>query len=248
MCFFTLTLPSGQVHPTSVLNSECLNQFITEIREVFKMENYVWRLEFQKNGNAHWHFATDTFIDYYSLQEIWNRIISKLGYVQAYRDKMSAMSLQQYVSEYSKDGRNDFKALSQRYFKGKNSGWAQPPSVDVVSCTSGKSIAMYISKYFGKKDKSGCDRNALDTEENSFAIRLWFCSRSLSKLEKITDYVDNCKLCFKTLFTAVVNAKRIACKYVDIVYYNYSECSAYVKGVLSQLFRSYAVQQGYSSA
>ena len=48
--FMTLTLPAKQMHPTAVITKNAFNQFLTEIRELYKMENYVWRIEFQKTG------------------------------------------------------------------------------------------------------------------------------------------------------------------------------------------------------
>ena len=91
--FLTLTLPSEQKHNTAEITEKCFNQFLVEIRNRTKMENYVWRLEFQKNGNVHYHIVTDTFIDYHFAQKIWNRIINKLGYVDAYQEKFSKMSV-----------------------------------------------------------------------------------------------------------------------------------------------------------
>jgi hypothetical protein len=248
MAFITLTLPSSQQHPTAQITSECLNQWLIEMKRDFNLTNYVWRLEFQANSNVHYHIATDTFLDFERVREVWNRCIAKLGYVQRYREKMSKMSFQDYFNAYSDGKPENFAKLKDRYFAGKTSDWFNPPSVDVKSCTSGKSIAQYIAKYFNKKEKSGCQKNELDNEENSFSLRLWYCSRSLSKLESIKEYLECAPIPFKLLISSVVNAKLIVCKYVEMVYFDIKNCSAYVKSVLYPLFRNYANSVGYSSA
>ena len=135
MNFMTLTLPSKQVHPTAVITKEAFNQFLTEVRERFKMDNYVWRIEFQKNGNVHYHIVTDTFCEFAIIQKIWNRCLSKLGYIAAYHKKHAFMSLNDYVSEYSCNGKTPFDVLKKRYLRGKQLNWSAPNSVDVkVRC------------------------------------------------------------------------------------------------------------------
>lgn len=69
------------------------------------MKNYVWRMEFQANGNVHYHIATDTYIDYFFIQKQWNAILEKLGYVSRYAQKMSGISLSEYQSRYSNNGK-----------------------------------------------------------------------------------------------------------------------------------------------
>ena len=63
--FLTFTLPSTQIEPTKEVTSKYFNQLLTELRDRSKLTNYVWRLEFQKNGNVHYHLVTDTYLDYF---------------------------------------------------------------------------------------------------------------------------------------------------------------------------------------
>src|SRR5659263_626981 len=104
MNFITLTIPSIQRHETAIITKECLNQFLTECKHNFNLQNYVWRLEFQKNGNAHYHIATDTFISYEDAKLIWNRCLNKLGYIDDYQEKFSGMSFEKYREMYSENG------------------------------------------------------------------------------------------------------------------------------------------------
>lgn len=77
----TLTLSSQQVHSDQTIKSKCLNQLLIELKQFYNVKNYVWKSEYQKNGNIHFHILTDKFIPWSELQNRWNRIQNKLGYV-----------------------------------------------------------------------------------------------------------------------------------------------------------------------
>lgn len=243
--FLTLTLPSTQIHNTQTITNECFNQFLTEIRERTKMVNYVWRLEFQKNGNLHYHIVTDTYIDYFFAQKIWNRIINKLGYVDRFTNIFKDLSLSQYNARTNANGQTNFDVIAKRYAKGKAEKWTNPPSIDVKVCTSNKMIAYYISKYFGKKSANNPICNSLDNEENSFSIRLWFCSRSLSKLDSISDYEEHAPINFYEFLKGTNKVTEIIFDYARCLYFELSEMSNYIKSVLYPIFNNYARDTGY---
>jgi len=69
--FVTLTLPSKQMHSHQEIKSQCLNRFLTEMRRKFGVQNYVWKLELQKNGNAHFHLTFDKFVHYRAIRYYW---------------------------------------------------------------------------------------------------------------------------------------------------------------------------------
>jgi len=246
--FLTLTLPSKQIHPTTQITQDCFNQFLTEIRQRVKMENYVWRLEFQANGNVHYHIVTDSYIDYFFCLKVWNRIINKLGYVDAFAKKMKSLSIYEYWETYGNAKPENWDDCQRKYLKGRATGWEQPPSVDVKVCTSSKAIGLYISKYFSKKEKSGCVKNDLDNEENSFALRLWFCSRSLSKLKAVTEFCEAVEFRPDLLIKAVAGVRVFVHQYATCYYFELSKMANYVKELLFPYLRTYANQLGYSSA
>jgi len=246
--FLTLTLPSKQIHPTTQITADCFNQFLTEIRQRTKMENYVWRLEFQANGNVHYHIVTDTYIDYFLCQKIWNRIINKLGYVDAFASKMKSLTMVEYWEVYGKSLPENWADCQRKYLQGRALGWQNPPSVDVKVCTSAKSIGLYISKYFSKKEKSGCIKNDLDNEENSFSLRLWFCSRSLSKLKAVTEFCEAIDFRPDLLIKAVAGVRVFVHQYATCYYFELSKMTNYVKELLFPYLRNYANELGYSSA
>lgn len=84
--FITLTLASKQLHSDNVIKTKLLNQFLTELRTRYKVENYVWCAEPQKNGNIHFHITANKYVPWWELKETWNRIQDKLGYVQRFFD------------------------------------------------------------------------------------------------------------------------------------------------------------------
>lgn len=243
--FMTLTLPAKQMHPTAEITKNAFNQFLTEIRVLYQMENYVWRIEFQKNGNVHYHLVTDTFTEFYQVQKIWNRCLSKMGYVQEYHKKHALMSLNDYVKEYSNNGETPFDVLKKRYFTGKSLNWSSPNSVDVKSVTSGKKIAFYISKYFGKKQDDRNQCNELDNKENSTGIRLWFCSRSLSKLSKISGFIEPFKFDLLSIVTAVKDTLEVIHHYCTSYFYSFSTLLPEGKEIIHKLLYNYARGQGF---
>lgn len=86
----TLTLSSKQVHSDQTIKSKCLNQLLIELKEHYRVHNYVWKSEYQSNGNVHFHILTDKFIPWNELQNRWNRIQNKLGYVDRFLNNRSA--------------------------------------------------------------------------------------------------------------------------------------------------------------
>lgn len=125
LTFATLTLPVPQFHSDLIIKNQCLNQLLIELAKYYSVNNYLWKAEPQANGNIHFHMALDKFIPYKELQDIWNRIINKLGYVDAFEKihghsnppttdissikkvgKISAYFSEEFIKEKSKDYMN----------------------------------------------------------------------------------------------------------------------------------------------
>jgi hypothetical protein len=240
--FITLTLPSKQNHPTSQITKDCFERFLNEMRTRCKMANYVWRLEFQNNGNVHYHLVTDTYIDYSLVLKVWNRIINYLGYVDAYCEKMSKLKFHEYVSLFPNV---DFEVLNKRYIKGRANKWKCPNSVDVKNANSQKNISMYISKYFSKKKTNAVKCNELDNQENSFGLRLWFSSRSLSKMDTIHQFVGNVTIPLEKVIETCKNVLKVVHDYCTVYYFDFNELSTYYKKLVGTIFTKYQQSKGY---
>lgn len=249
-CFLTLTLPSEQVHNTGMIITNCLDPFLQICRQRLKMQNYVWRLEFQGNGNAHFHILTDTYIDYYFARKHWNKCINYLGYLDRYKEKMNALSYSGYCDLYGKDFKgNEISpaVLFKRYSTGVATKWNKPNSVDVKAIRSNKEIALYISKYFSKKEKTAkC--NALDNEENSFAIRLCFWSRSLSRLKLETMPRDFYTVDIVRLLASDENVLRCVYEYCVVYYFDLKDVHHLLRDYINEYFEKLRVECEYIPA
>lgn len=182
MSFITLTLPSKQVHADVEIKKLCINQFLQEMRFNYKMKNFVWKAELQGNGNIHFHLLLDRYIDYQALRRRWNRIINKLGYVDAYQNKMSAMSLLDYHNTRNVNGHCDFEASKKAFASGKASNWKNPNSVDVRSVYGKRELAIYLSKYITKKVSKKNEDNESVERQLAFG-RSWSRSTTLATLK-----------------------------------------------------------------
>jgi hypothetical protein len=152
MVFITLTLPSKQIHTDNEIKNSCLNQFIIEIKDKYKVENYLWRAEKQKNGNIHFHIVTDKFIPWSEIRDRWNRIVNKLGYVDKYRQELKAYHKNGFQVREDLLSRWDYKSQVRAYEAGKANDYNNPNSTDIHSIKKISNIKAYISKYVTKNE------------------------------------------------------------------------------------------------
>lgn len=248
--FITLTLPSKQKHNTGYIITQMLDEFLQQLRKRIKMINYVWRLEFQANGNAHFHIVTDSYCDYYLALKLWNKILNAHGYIEPYRKKMSALTYVQYVAKFGKKKNGEKiqnEVLFKRYNYGKSTNWSNPNTVDCKNISKGGSISFYISKYFSKKEKSA-KKNELDNEENSFALRLCFWSRSLSRCKSESmpiQYYDT------NVFEILKKDESVYCvvyDYCTVLYYEFHKLGDYCKEILNRYFKKCRFEDNYTPA
>lgn len=178
IAFVTLTLPANQVHTDKEIKDKCLNSLLLELKHFYKVVNYVWRAEKQKNGNIHFHLVVDKFIPYSELRNRWNRIINKLGYVDQYRVSQK---------EFYKDGfqvRTDLlKTWSKErqlaaYHRNVKCQWNNPNSTDIHSVRKVLNLRSYFSKYLVKNDEK------YELLENSISDNLAIISDLIDKKEK----------------------------------------------------------------
>jgi len=248
MAFITLTLPSKQRTCTKDVTNQLLNPFLIELRRITKMENYVWRLEFQENGNAHYHLVTDTYVDYLLIRRLWNRILKNNGYIKPYQEKFSKLNLSEYNKLTNPQGKTEFKIIAQRYAKGKAENWEQPPSVDVKSVISNNAISNYISKYFSKTDEKKPLKNEHDNAENSENLRLWFCSRSLSKLKSISGFCEAVLYDIFALVSYAEKKRKVISKFAITTYFDITSIQGKARKFISMLLKDYSIKQGYIPA
>lgn len=176
--FITLTLPVAQSH-TDLELKKCLNYFLTQLRRKFGLQNYVWKAELQKNESIHFHLIIDQYIHHKAIRYYWNQAIETLGYVSAYREKFSKMSLQQYAVSREIPVAQAFSAFR----KGVESNWSSPPTEQIKAARSASNLAGYLAKYIIKPVQDQ-EENITDEEIKriqSFG-RVWARSQSLSSI------------------------------------------------------------------
>jgi len=172
IAFVTLTLPSPQFHSDTDIKDKCLNQFFVEARKKWGVKNYVWRAEKQKNGSIHFHILTDKFLPWSELRDTWNRIVSKLGYIEKYRDSMRAFHAGGFKVRENLLREWEYKAQVKAYKAGKANDWSSPNSTDVHSVQKVHDIKKYVAKYQMKDDVNG-----------EVEGRVWGCNEALSNIK-----------------------------------------------------------------
>lgn len=245
MNFVTLTLPSVQVHETPEIIKKCLNQFLIECAQQFDLLNYVWRLEYQKNGNAHFHIATDSYLPYALARDIWNRCLEKLGYITAYHNKNKGQSFSDYLKKNPVTAKTDIKTLKKRWAFGFKTAWMKPNTVDVRTVTNSSNISFYISKYITKKSNEPLNPIVASRENTNSNMRLWFCSRSLSKVDKISLYMDSLPDLFCSAISQLGEKKQIFADYCELWYFDIKKQCLEFKRLFRQILFDYARDVGY---
>lgn len=191
----TLTLPKKVDVPPTEITKIALNNFITLLRKVSGMNNYVWKLELQKNGNVHYHIITDVEIDFFYIKKIWNNSLNLLGIIDDYSNEQRKIKF----SDYEQKRINEFKKykkigkLSPTQIKneikrtweiGQKTKWREPNTVNVKRIQLDYNIAGYIAKYISKDEKN--------SEIQGKKIgRLWSSSSNLSKIKLIGENIQD---------------------------------------------------------
>lgn len=190
MSFITLTLPAKQNHSDIEIKKTCLNQFLVELRKHYNVKNYVWKAELQKNENIHFHLLLDQYVDFQALRRRWNRILNKLGYVDAYQERMFSMDLINYHEMRNKNGTTNFNDSAKAYAAGQKANWSNPNSVDVRSVYSKNELAAYLGKYICKSFELD-NKDELSLNRQLSFGRSWFRSYSLSSLKYMNKYLES---------------------------------------------------------
>lgn len=246
--FVTLTLPSKQMHTDLIIKNQCLNQFLIELTKFHGVRSYIWRAEYQSNGNIHFHILINRFIFYYHLQARWNRIIEKLGYVSGYKKEQEAYHSKGFKLRKELLNKWSEEAQLKAYLKGKKENWSKPNSTDVHKINNVINIKAYISKYVSKKADQIPSYPFKTTEKREQIGKVWSCSVIFQNLKGAETEIDN---------EIGEQLKHIAKYFPDSVYHDtyfsiftidFNMIDRMKLFSLSQLFQDYLLQQfGFAS-
>ena len=81
--FITLTISCKKLVPCREAYEKLLAPFLRKLRTLGSV-SYVWKGEFQKRGQPHYHITSNVFINWTWVRETWNNLQSKAGYLDDY--------------------------------------------------------------------------------------------------------------------------------------------------------------------
>lgn len=85
VAFITLTLPDTDMRVNNAaFTKQLLNPFLVYLRKYHQLKNYVWKMEYQKNGKLHCHITIDTFVHWRDIRKVWNRLLLRNGYLSKF--------------------------------------------------------------------------------------------------------------------------------------------------------------------
>lgn len=244
--FVTLTLPSLQIHKTSEIITSCLNQFLIELKSIYSIHNYVWKVEYQQNGNAHFHIVIDAIVEYWRIVRVWNRCIEKLNYITNYATKFKELTFKEYYNLYAKSYK-DFEILKKRYFTAKLNNWQNPNTADVKYVKENSNIGGYIAKYM-TKNISPEVADKISKREFGSKHRLWYCSLSLSRLVPQKFICESLPTLVFDFLNTLTQTKMYVFDYVTVLYFDYKKTKGIERELNDKLFNSFAADVGYVSS
>lgn len=177
--FVTLTLPSAQAHTDNEVKRKLLDPFILEIKKKFGVKHYFWRAEDQKNGNIHFHLICDRWMSWKALRAVWNNILKRNGYIEAYREAQLEHHKTGFTVRREMLKTWPLDRQKAAFDEGTRNNWSDPNTVDVHKINKLTSITAYVVKYVCKKSEPGKGRK--------IGGRIWGCSDELRELGYYTD-------------------------------------------------------------
>lgn len=189
--FVTLTLSSAQIHSDKEITNILLNQFFVELKQKFKLKNYIYRAEKQKNGNIHYHILMDVFIWFTDIRDIWNRIQNKLGYVDRYSEEQRKWHINGFrprpdLYQYWPLGQQ-----KKAYKQGLKSNFTRPNSTDIHSLKNIRNVRAYLLKYMSKEEIYVSGSEIEIDEKLLVKGRVWACSHNFSNITGLAVDVDS---------------------------------------------------------
>lgn len=230
--FITLTLPSSQKENDQFITKNILGTFLDRCRKLGILSNYVWRAEKQNNGNIHYHIITDSFAMFSLFKRLWYISLRKYGYIQAYSDKFSKMTFDEYKCEKFNEEK-DIRTIAAAFERGNRLNWSEPPCVDVKFVSDISGVSKYVSKYISKENK----------DAGKVEGRVWGCSQSVSSLVTALCTDEELSMFWYNVGNEVMKRKVIVHEYFSIVLFKYTSLIAwygdtlvYIRSIVDSCF------------
>ena len=178
--FLTLTLPTIQQHSDHEIKETCLNQLFVELKKHYNLKHYIWKAERQRNGNIHFHILSDKYLPFKEMNDRWNRIIEKLGYITEI-EKVHKKRNPPTTDIHSLKKVNNVVGYILKYMIKENASNRGKLKRNIFSTSSKfvkgtRSLSDHVLCYLGSLATSG---------------RIWSCSQSLSNLKGAQGILDD---------------------------------------------------------
>jgi hypothetical protein len=242
IAFVTLVLPSEQVHTDNEIKDKCLNSFLIELTKYHQVKNYVWRAEKQANGNIHFHLIIDKFVLFSELRKRWNRILSKLGYIEQYRQnqinfhangfKLRPELLNKWTAE------NQYKAWKE----GIRTNWQSPNTTDIHSVKYIRNLKAYVTKYLTKQPEIPKNNPKEENQKLIVQGRIWSCNQELSDIKGAQNYIDNETASELKKVAELTKCKTYSGDYFTVYYIDSHLLEKYSKDCLFKYFAEYLIK------
>jgi hypothetical protein len=80
LSFVTLTIPGKERRVEAKEgNSKLMAPWLLKMKRKQGLKTYIWKAEFQKNGQLHYHITTPSWLHYQQVKDHWNNILSENG-------------------------------------------------------------------------------------------------------------------------------------------------------------------------
>jgi hypothetical protein len=84
--FVTLTISDNTKISAKDAHKKLLRPWLRRMKSICDFE-YIWKVEFQKRGQLHYHVTINEFIDYRIIKKEWNRLQRKAGLLEKFATK-----------------------------------------------------------------------------------------------------------------------------------------------------------------
>lgn len=170
--FITLTLSDAQFHDDDYIKKHLLEPFIKWMKRSHNAINYVWRAESQENGNIHFHITTNKYIYWKTVQNKWNDLQRKHGYLKHYLNKYGDHEAPSTEIKAVKNTKELARYLGKYYAK-------ERPEKQHTNLTAIDKFPR--SEYFELQMMAICSAG-ISSIRRGIDGKQWACSTSLTKL------------------------------------------------------------------
>lgn len=88
LSFVTLTIPGKERHiDAREGNKQILQPFLKKCRDKKMLSTYVWKAEYQQNGQLHYHLTTPSFLHWSVLRNNWNNTLASASLLKKWYEE-----------------------------------------------------------------------------------------------------------------------------------------------------------------